>query len=112
MKTAATPLMTTTGRFTRNVDPHQKWSSRKPPMMGPSATPMPVTAAHTPMARGRSCAGKTLVMIERVAGITNAPPTPMTARPAISCAGEVERVLSNEPMPKMVSPVRNAPRLP
>ena len=53
-------------------------------MSGPSATPTPAVPAHTPIALPRSFAGKTLVMIESVAGMMNAPPMPMNARVAMS----------------------------
>ena len=32
---------TQSGTFTMKIDPHQKWSSSRPPTTGPSATPMP-----------------------------------------------------------------------
>ena len=49
--------------------PHQYDSSRAPPMIGPSATPRPVTAPQTPMAAAR-CLGsrKVSVMMARVVG--------------------------------------------
>ena len=50
---------------------------------------MPAVPAHTPMALPRSFGGKTLVMIESVAGMMNAPPMPMNARVAISWSGVV-----------------------
>ena len=75
----------TIGTFTMNTEPHQKWSSRKPPVTGPSATAMPATPDHSPMASARSRASvNTLVRIERVAGMISAAPMPMTARAAMS----------------------------
>ena len=66
------------------IEPHQKWSSRKPPTTGPSATPRPAVAAQMPMAIARSRASvKTLISSESVAGMMNAAPAPMTARAAI-----------------------------
>ena len=58
------------------MEPHQKCSSRNPPVRGPSATPTLAVAAHTPMAFGRLWAGKTFVMIDSVAGMISAPPMP------------------------------------
>ena len=63
------------------IEPHQKWSSRKPPTTGPSATPRPAVAAQMPIAVARSRASvKTLISSESVAGMMNAAPAPMTAR--------------------------------
>ena len=71
----------TIGTFTMNTDPHQKWSSRKPPVTGPSATAMPATPDQSPMASARSRASvNTLVRIDSVAGMISAAPMPMTAR--------------------------------
>ena len=52
------------------------------------AMPRPETPAQMPMARPRSSAGKTLVRIDRVAGMINAPPMPMIARVTISSLGD------------------------
>ena len=76
------------GRFTRNTEPHQKCSSSQPPATGPMAAPAPASPAQTAMARARSCGGKTLVRIDRVAGITSAAPTPMIPRVTISWPAE------------------------
>ena len=75
----------TIGTLTMNTEPHQKWSSRKPPTTGPMATPTPAVAAQMPMAIARSRASvKTLVRSESVAGMMNAAPAPMTARAVTS----------------------------
>ena len=58
-------------------------------MSGPSTPARPAVPAHTPMALPRSRGGNTLVMIDSVAGMMNAPPMPMNARVAISCSGDV-----------------------
>ena len=54
-------------------------------VIGPKATPSPVMAPHSPMARARSPRSvNTLEMIDSVAGKISAAPTPITARTAIS----------------------------
>ena len=64
-----------------NTEPHQKWSSRKPPATGPSATATPATPDQMPIAIARSRAFvNTLVRIDSVAGMISAAPTPITAR--------------------------------
>jgi hypothetical protein len=61
----------------QKTDPHQKFSSSQPLVMGPAATAMPLTALHTPMAAARSrVSRKTLVRIARVAGKISAAPRP------------------------------------
>ena len=53
---------------------------------------MPIAAmpAQMPIALARSSRGKTLEMIDSVAGMISAPPTPIAARTAISCVGGVD----------------------
>ena len=82
---AAMIAAATMGTFTMNTEPHQKWSSRKPPTTGPRATPTPAVAAQIPIAIARSRASvKTLVSSDSVAGMMNAAPAPMTARAVTS----------------------------
>ena len=101
------------GTFTRNTDPHQKCSSSQPPVIGPMATPSPATPAQAAMAWARSLGSvKRLVMIDRVAGITNAAPRPMKARVAISVALLPEKAASTEPRPKMAIPAKSERRRP
>ena len=76
------------GMFTRKTEPHQKCSTRKPPSTGPTAAPTAATALHIPMASARSRrSGKTCRTIDSVAGMIIAPPTPSSARAAISSTG-------------------------
>ena len=51
-------------------------------------------------------------MIESVAGMMNAPPTPMSARVEMSCAGVDANADASDPRPKIVSPTWSAPRRP
>ena len=51
-------------------------------------------------------------MIERVDGMMNAPPTPITARAAISIPGVVAIADSADPAPKTTSPKLSARRRP
>ncbi len=82
-KTATTPAMTI-GTLIRKTEPHQKCSSRKPPKTGPIATARPTEPAHTPIALARSRGSNTFEMIDSVAGMIAAAPTPISARAAIS----------------------------
>ena len=77
------------GRLTRNTEPYQKCSRSSPEATGPIAAPAPEMPAQMAIALARSRAGKTLARIDSVDGMTNAAPTPMMAREAISIAGRV-----------------------
>ena len=74
----------TSGTLIRKTLPHQKWVSSRPPRVGPITMPTPVTADQAAMAWGRSRGGNTELMIDSVAGITNAAPRPITTRATIS----------------------------
>ena len=53
--------------------------------------------AQTPIALPRSLGGKTLVMIDSVAGMMNAPPMPMNARVAMSWSALLANADASEP---------------
>src|ERR671926_1669524 len=80
-----------TGTLRKKIDCQETLSTRKPPTTGPMASASALTPAQVPMARPRSCGGKALAMIDSVAGIMNAGPTPWAARPAMSQASVVDR---------------------
>jgi hypothetical protein len=77
------------GTFTSSVEPHQKPSSRPPVTIGPSEAPAPANPAQMAMALPRSWGGNIAVMIDSVAGMMNAAPTPMRARLAMTCVAPV-----------------------
>ena len=80
--TATAPAAT--GRFRKKIARQDTYSVSAPPTTGPIASASADTPAQVPIALPRSSGGKVTVMIESVAGIMNAAPTPWTARPAIS----------------------------
>jgi hypothetical protein len=65
-----------------------------------------------PMARPRSSPSKMLSMIDKVVGKIAAPPTPMSARNAISVVALVANAASPDPTPKITSPTSSASRRP
>ncbi len=68
-------------------------------------TPRADTPAHTPIAFARSAGSRNrLVMIDRVAGMMNAPPMPMNARVAMSTPVEPDRAEASEPTPNTARP--------
>ena len=79
----------------------------------------PATPAQAPIARVRSAPLKMLVVIERVAGMISAPPTPISARAAMSRLAEPDQAAQSEPAPKRSRPAvsarlrpKRSPRLP
>src|SRR5688572_7243130 len=98
----------TSGRLTSTAAPHQNDSSNAPETTGPSAAPAPAKPAQIAIARGRSAGGKIVVMIDNVAGMTNAAPTPITARPAMTCVAPDARPANNAPRPDTTRPLRSA----
>ncbi len=77
------------------------------------ATATPAMAAQMAMAWARSFRSvNTLVMIDRVAGITSAPPMPMTARAAMRWLALVENDDRSDAMPMIDRPMASAPRRP
>ncbi len=101
------------GMFTQNTELHEKCSSNRPPVIGPTATASPETPAQMAIARPRSRGSrKTLVRIDNVAGMISAPPTPMKARVKISCVAEFERAAAADPIPNSTMPACSAPLRP
>ncbi len=89
------------GMLMRKTDPHQKFSTRKPPRTGPTAAPTAATALHTPMATARSRrSGKTCRRIDSVAGMIMAPPMPSRARATMRICGLGASAAAAEARPK------------
>ena len=76
------------------------------------AAPAPEMPAHTAIALARSRVGKTLVRIESVDGMTNAAPTPMIARAAITWPEVSASAPNSEPSPNTTRPSWRAPLRP
>jgi hypothetical protein len=109
---AATIPSTATGTFTRNTEPHQKWSSSQPPTMGPSGTPRPMAAAMIEMARARWAGGKITGRIAVAIGVMIAEPSPIRARAAISPPVAVVQAAPTEARPKKPRPTSSTRRRP
>ena len=111
-KKPATSATTTTNTLMRKIDPHQKCSSSAPLTTPPMATPNPAKPAQIAIARGRSLGGNTWARIESVAGITNAAPTPITARAPMIADDEFDNAANNDAAPNTISPPLSASRRP
>lgn len=84
----------------RKTAPHHRCSTRTPPISGPTAAPAAATALHTPSAIARSRRSvKTCRMIESVAGMIIAPPTPRKARETMSASGVAANAADSEARP-------------
>ena len=81
--------MTTTpiGTLMKKIHRQSNAVTSRPPRVGPAIVATPATAPQMPNAAPRRSAGKTVVMIASVCGISSAAPTPCTARNAISRPG-------------------------
>ena len=111
---ATTPasVTSTTGTLTRNTEPHQKWLSSTPPTTGPAAPARPATPDHRAIARPRSTGGKTFERMARVAGMLQAPPTPMSARAAIRCWDVPAHAAAADETPNTTRPMMSRPLRP
>ncbi|HTZ87872.1 MAG TPA: hypothetical protein VMB05_14490 [Solirubrobacteraceae bacterium] len=84
-----------------------------PPSSAPSEPPTPPIAPHTPSALLRSApSANEVVMIARLAGEITAPPTPCSARAAISIEEESASAQTSEASENNAVPARNTRRRP
>ena len=96
------------GTLTKKTEPHQNDSSRKPLATIPRAPPAPANPDQMAIALARSLGGKTTVMIDRVAGMVSAAPTPMAPRSTISWLALSLRVATRAATRKMPRPTTRA----
>ncbi len=80
--------------------------------MGPITMPTPATADQAAMACGRSFGGNTAFRMDRVAGITNAAPRPITTRAAISMPVPDANAAATLPSANTASPPTSEVRRP
>jgi hypothetical protein len=78
-------------------------------MTGPIEPAMPVVVAQMAMAFARSRGGNTFTRIDRVDGMMNAAPTPITARQAMICVVSVACDASRLATKNVTSPNCSAP---
>ena len=104
----ATKATSATGTLMRKTEDQSKYSSSRPPNSGPRPTPIAAVPAHTPIALARSSRGKTFVMIDSVAGMISAPPTPIRARTAMSCVDVSTKRTARLERPNTAMPVCSA----
>src|SRR4029079_18800783 len=83
--------------FTAKTARHDHHSSTRPEVRRPRIAEAPATPAQAPTALARCAAGKVEVIVESVAGITSAAPTPRRARIAISQEASALVIAAAEP---------------
>ncbi len=104
---------TITGTPIRKTDPHEKYSSSRPPTSGPMALPTEKPDTHTPMAAVRWRGSRNMLRIsDMVEGIKVAPAMPSKARAAISIPALVEKAASADATPNAAAPLNSSLRRP
>ncbi len=110
--TTRTNSRTAMGTFTKKIEPHQKYSRSSPADRIPSAPPAPAKPAQMAMARLRSWAGKTVVRMDRVAGMTSPAPMPMMQRQSTIWPAEPDDAPARAPTRMIPRPMSRAPLRP
>ena len=103
-----------TGTLTKKIHSQPRYSVSTPPSSTPAAAPLPATAPQIPKALFRSAppCRKAVLMIASVAGETIAPPSPCSARKAISQAPLSAKPHISDPNVKTAIPIMNTLRRP
>ena len=108
--TATAPIAI--GGLIQKIARQLTYSVKKPPSTGPIASASALTPAHVPIAVPRCSAGNAWVMIDSVAGIMNAAPTPWTARNRTSVVSVGAKPIAALEIPNTATPNRNMRRRP
>ena len=98
--------------MTAKAERQENHSKRTPQHSSPKIALPPATAAQTLTALVRSAGGNVPVIVDRVAGMTNAAPNPMSPRNPISSFAEDTAMAAAEAPPKTSSPAMRALRRP
>ena len=91
-----------------NTDHQSNHSSSRPPASGPSPMPTAASAAQMAMALARSAPLKRFAMIDSVAGMISAAPTPIAARNAMTWLALSASGAARLDRPKMTTPACRA----
>ena len=105
--TASGKLMTNTSR-----QPCGTALISNPPSSGPAAVATPPSPDQAPMAPPRSCSAKDACRIARLPGVSSAPPTPCSARAAMSTATFGASPHSSDAIANQTVPITNILRRP
>ena len=108
----ATTARMPTGTLTKKIQFHEMCSVITPPSSGPIASAIAETPAQIPIAVPRSLGANVAVMIDSVAGIISAEPTPWTARAPINSGAVEESPQTSDETVKMTKPIVKMRRRP
>jgi hypothetical protein len=101
--TSAAPI----GTLIQKIQCHEAICTMAPPTSGPSATAIPLTPDHTPMASPRRSGGKASASRVSVSGVAIAAPTPWVARATISRPIDGARAAAAEDTVNSAMPLMN-----
>ena len=100
------------GTFTNMIQRQLSASVSTPPINGPAALPKPAAPRISPPARPAFSSGRMSNVIPSTAGHIIAPPTPISARQAISQSSSCAAPASSEKPAKIAAPMKNTRRRP
>ena len=105
-------MISTNGTLMAKIQRQDAVSTSQPPASGPITIAIPDQAVHDPMAAPRSSAGKAEMITASALGVSSAPKTPCSARPAISTSivGASAQIIDTTPNPP--TPIENTRRSP
>ena len=111
--TATSPSVTSTnGTLMAKIQRHEAASTSQPPASGPITIAMPDHAVQDPIAPPRSSDGNVEMITASALGVSSAPNTPCSARPATSTSIVGASAQTIETMPKPATPIENTRRSP
>ena len=100
------------GTFSQKIHCQEMPSTTAPPTSGPIATASPLIPPQAPRTSPRRSGETAALRIVSVSGVTIAPPTPWTARAAISHSIDGASAAAAEAAVKMPRPITNRRRRP
>ena len=100
------------GTLSQKIHSHARPWAIAPPTSGPPSTAIPVIALKMPIAHARRSGGKAALSSASESGITNAAPTPCTARAAISHPVPGASAQAADAATNRASPAANSRRRP
>ena len=111
MRTMIT-VATTKGTLIAKIQRQLATPMSHPPSSGPMTNAMPPHAVHEPIAAPRSSGGKLDTITASALGVSSAPKTPCSARPATSTSIDGAMAQTTLTMPKPATPMVKIRRSP
>ncbi len=112
-RATTTTAASATGTFTRNTDRQPNASVNRPPATGPATSPVPLSAAQTPVALARAAGSVQAVATSASdVGTRSAPATPSSARSPMRTPTDHATEVAAESTANAHRPTRNTRRAP